>query len=122
MHQIDIELGRANGQEEYSNVVGYLIGRMLSLGYPTCVKKLCRECKNECKTVQGLKWRQGGKECFKECKAGGGAATVAMPTDEERALALEQLEDGKLGTGTIIAIGAGVLVVLGVVGYAIFKK
>lgn len=116
----------ANGwgeEGEYNNFLG--------IGYPACIKLDCKNCKNECKTVQGLKWGQGGKECHKSCmldkkneqmgRIRGLSSTGAVKSGEIIPNeAAKQPQKAGMSTGAMIGIGAGVLLL--VVGVVVIMK
>lgn len=126
----DRDLGneRYEAGEEFNSAVGFL-----GIGYPPCVNLRCKTCKNECKTVQGLKWRKGGKECHNSCvlaaknaqmdRIGGTTTEVIqeeiIPDGDSRQ---SQDNGGKgLSTGAMIGIGVGVLA-LGVIAFIVIRK
>ncbi len=99
--------------QEYSNLVG---GAILGIAYPTCIRKLCRDCKNECKTVQGLAWRQGGSKCFSTCRTGGGVSAVAIKPEPNAPIPPPPIQQAQVQQGVsteaMIGIGLGGLLVV----------
>tara|TARA_B110000211_G_C13877326_1_gene463582 strand:- start:190 stop:726 length:537 start_codon:yes stop_codon:yes gene_type:complete len=115
----------AQGEDNYSGFLG--------IGYPACVRDVCRKCKNKCKNEQGLKWGKGGKSCHKTCvgewrDAGKPIVNAPPPANaaaakaDEAALQASQDNTKGLSTGAKVGIAVGVLAVIGVVGYLIIRK
>lgn len=123
----------ANGWDAVPEVESSDYNYFLGVGYPLCVNLRCKNCKNDCKNVKGLKWGQGGKECHKSCildtknEQMDRIETLSNPNSSVPAnndatnnnKASEQTKKG-LGTGAIVGIGIGVLVL--VVGTILILK
>jgi hypothetical protein len=127
---MDIVLGEGRDDypsDEFSNFV-----------YPACIKLECKTCKAKCKNEQGLKWRQGGKECFQTCKADelnkqmdriraletGQNPNLTQPVNNvpaTNARAGQNAQGQGVNTGTVVAIAVGVLL-LGVGAALILRK
>lgn len=87
----------------YSNLFG---------GYPPTLGKDGKACKSECRDTKGLKWGQGGKECYRACKAQGGDETQ---TQFEAAMldvmaGAGEGEKGSAGLYIGLAAGAALLI------------
>ena len=116
--------------EEYDNA-----GGLLGLAYPTCLRADCKECKSKCKDIEGKKWRKGGKECYKECRAvkdqeyQDSFNTDSTLRDDDTPIDDTPIDDTPIdgggegmGSGAKIGIGLALVAVLGVVGYMMRKK
>ena len=106
-----------------------------NFAYPLCLKKSCKHCKNKCKREQGLKWRKGGKECYKPCKAeyeenelaeirantpkAVSETTKAQPVEKKEVI--DEQPQG-LSAGAKLGIGIGVVAVLGLIGFLALRK
>lgn len=114
-------------QEDFSN-----------FAYPACIKLECKTCKSKCKHEQGLKWRQGGKDCFKTCKANElqkqmdriralesgqnpNQTNTTNNTQNEDSRASENGQGKGISTGTVVGIAVGVLL-LGIGAALIIKN
>ena len=119
---------RLDYMQEYSNAFGGMFG----LGYPACVKSQCKECKSECKNIQGLKWRSGGKGCYQTCRdkkakeqmGGIDAMSLGGTTDviKEAEVIGAAPEKAGMGAGAMVGIAIGGVLILGLVGYLVLKK
>lgn len=97
--------------------------------YPICVNSRCKECKNDCKNVQGLKWTKGGKECHKGCVAQAKSDQmdrINALTTADAVKAAEVVdaapEKAGIGAGAMIGMAVGGLLIVGLVGYLVLKK
>ena len=117
--------GWNSGDGEFNNFLG--------VAYPPCVNLRCKNCKNECKTVKGLKWRKGGKECHKSCVLDAKNSQMdrirGLSTDDSvksgviiEEQATMKSESTGISTTTKVVIGIGVLALLTGIGYLVLKK
>lgn len=102
--------------DDYSNIGGY----------PILLGGEKKECKNTCRNVKGLKWKKGGKDCYKSCIEGTGAinpnaGASTPPTSTDGSGAGASGSQGGGNTGMVIGIVAG-LAVLGTVTFLILRK
>jgi hypothetical protein len=121
--------------DSYSNIAPVVLvaggggAAILSLlkntfSYPTCIggkykKDVCNEAVYECRAVQGLKWRKGGKECYAEtyAKLHEEKYPSQPPVDETKSDTSEK----KLSTGAKVGIAVGGLAVFGLVTYLLLR-
>lgn len=103
-------------------------------GYPPCIDKKCKICKKGCQ-AKGLKWKSGGKECHKGCVAVAIQGKLDAKTDpniltapdvigETMIAGVAPTKTGKTGmsNGAKIGITVGVIAVIGIGAYLIFRK
>ena len=111
--------GYNNANGEYSNILGLTAIGLVA--YPACIKLECKKCKNECKVEKGLKWRQGGKDCYKSCivrektafdERIRGIQSQNNNTVDENTDTRNQ-ENQRNNTSTIVAVGIGAVLLIG---------
>lgn len=117
----------ANGWSADSSSYSSFLG-----GYPPCVNLRCKNCKNECKTVKGLKWGDGGKECHKSCvlddknaqmdRISGITPTPPIPDDTTLTSDNTTGSNSPTGMSTGVKIGIGVGVLLLTIGIIVLVK
>ena len=117
--------------ENYSN----LFGTRSVFGYPAIVSGQRKECKQTCKDDKGLKWGQGGKQCYSSCvnqikldKKGlssdvliGGGSDSGAGAGAGSGAGAGASEGSGSKTGLVVGIVAGVAV-LGVVTVLLLRK
>ncbi len=122
--------------EQYSNIAPVVIAAggvsasLLALLknatiYPTCIggkfkKDICNEAVYECRAVQDLKWRGGGKECYAETYAK--LHEEKYPSEPAVDETKTDTSEKKLSTGAKIGIAVGGLAVFGLVAYLLLKS
>lgn len=93
------------------------LAMIIAGGYPTICfgNDRCKTCKDKCKNQQGLKWGQGGRECFKQCGIDYAANSGAIPPTAsvpEADSGVDPQEAEKSKTTTYLIVGGIGLVVL----------
>lgn len=99
-------------------------------GYPpACIGiARCQECKTRCKDGAGLKWKRGGKECYKTCVGEFKKAKSAAKAGDTETTSVDLNTDmptrtqAGMSTGSKVALGIGALAILGTAIYMITKR
>jgi hypothetical protein len=122
----DRDLGEEmyEASEDYSN-----------FAYPLCLKDECRICKSKCKNDEGKRWLKGGKACYQQCRAQKAQSledslnAMTMPQASVRDAdiappppAVDQNNEGGMGTGAKIGLVVGGLAVVGLIGFMLMRK